>query len=136
MGVLEFGFGQTFISWVRLLYTSPQARVYTNNHYSSYFSLSRGTCQGCQLSPLLFALVIEQLAIKLRTSVCLQGIERDGVKLDKVILPFLWAGKVARVKRSALQEVRWEGGLGLPVKNGAPRTHTLQAFKGLKSRGT
>lgn len=76
----KFGFGQTFISWVRLLYASPKARVYTNNHYSSYFSLSRGTRQGCPLSPLLFALIIEPLAIKLRTSACLQGIERDGVK--------------------------------------------------------
>lgn len=65
---------------MRLLYASPQARVYTNNHYSSYFSLSRGTRQGCPLSPLLFVLVIEPLAIKLRTSACLQGIERDGTK--------------------------------------------------------
>ena len=51
----RFGFGDTFISWIRLLYTSPLACVRTNNDYSDYFPLKRGTRQGCPLSPLLFA---------------------------------------------------------------------------------
>ena len=35
-------------------------------------------------------------------------------KLDQVILSFVWAGKVARINKSALQTARQEGGLGLP----------------------
>ena len=45
--VLEkFGLGNIFISWIRLLYTSPQASVSTNNIQSNFFTLARGTRQG------------------------------------------------------------------------------------------
>ncbi len=63
----EFGFGEGLISWIRLLYVDPQASVSTNSVNSEYFTLSRGTCQGCPLSPLLFAIAIEPLSIMLRT---------------------------------------------------------------------
>ena len=75
----RFGFGNTFISWIRLLYTSPQACVRTNNDYSDYFPLKRGTRQGCPLSPLLFAIAIEPLAVALRSSQ-IPGIMRGGVE--------------------------------------------------------
>lgn len=52
----QFGFGTNFISCIRLLYTSPKASVITNKLSSQLFPLSRGTHQGCPLSPLLFAL--------------------------------------------------------------------------------
>ena len=75
--VLEkFGFGSNFISWIRLLYTSPKASVITNKISSQLFSLSRGTRQGCPLSPLLFALAIEPLSIKFRTTPNIFGIRR------------------------------------------------------------
>uniref|UniRef100_A0A8C7XGJ8 Reverse transcriptase domain-containing protein n=1 Tax=Oryzias sinensis TaxID=183150 RepID=A0A8C7XGJ8_9TELE len=74
----RFGFGSKLLSWIKLLYTSPMARVRTNNDYSEYFPLGRGTRQGCPLSPLLFALAIEPLAAAIRTcSMC--GILRGGV---------------------------------------------------------
>lgn len=73
----QFGFGNTFISWIRLLYTSPLASVHTNNDFSDYFPLSRGTRQGCPLSPLLFAIAIEPLAVALRSS-RMFGISRGG----------------------------------------------------------
>lgn len=43
----KFGFGDKFVSWICLLYTSPQASVHTSNIRSDYFSLTRGTRQGC-----------------------------------------------------------------------------------------
>ncbi len=73
----KFGIGDHFLSWIKLLYTSPLACVHTNNHYSKYFPLGRGTRQGC--SPLLFAVAIEPLAIALRGSPML-GISRGGVE--------------------------------------------------------
>lgn len=72
----KFGFGPKFISWVRVLYSSPMACVRTNSLYSCYFPLHRGTRQGCPLSPLLFALAIEPLAIKLRAEDKVKGIYR------------------------------------------------------------
>uniref|UniRef100_A0A672IKH9 Reverse transcriptase domain-containing protein n=1 Tax=Salarias fasciatus TaxID=181472 RepID=A0A672IKH9_SALFA len=72
----KFGFGRKFISWIRLLYTLPCARVVTNNIQSNYFTLNRGCRQGCPLSPLLFALAIEPLSILLRSSPWLTGIVR------------------------------------------------------------
>ena len=76
----KFGFGNRFISWIRLLYTNPLASVCTNDTRSDYFKLSRGSRQGCPLSPLLFALAIEPLSITLRSSTLFQGILRGGIE--------------------------------------------------------
>ena len=70
----QFGLGNRFIYWIRLLYTNPQASVHTNNSRSKYFTSSRGTRQGCPLSPLLFALAIEPLSIALRSLPHFHGI--------------------------------------------------------------
>lgn len=74
----KFGFGTNFISWVKLLYSSPLASVRTNNNKSAYFPLHRSTRQGCPLSPLLFALAIEPLSIALRSDHQIKGIVSCG----------------------------------------------------------
>lgn len=76
----KFGFGNVFISWIRLLYTSPFVSITTNNFQSSLFSLNRGCRQGCPLSPLLFAIAIEPLSIYLRSSTIFNGITRSRVE--------------------------------------------------------
>lgn len=76
----KFGLGNGIISWVHLLYTSPQASISTNGIQSSFFTLTRGTRQGCSLSPLLFALAIEPLSIFLRSSSIFTGISRMGTE--------------------------------------------------------
>jgi len=81
----KFGFGTRFIAWIRLLYASPLASVHTNKFRSEYFPLNRSTRQGCPLSPLLFALAIEPLAITLRTTDIYTGITR-GEREHKVSL--------------------------------------------------
>lgn len=75
----KFGFGSSFISWIKILYSAPQSSVRTNNLISDYFTLHRGTRQGCPLSPLLFNLAIEPLALMLRTQLMVRGITRGGV---------------------------------------------------------
>ena len=72
----RFGFGEKFISWINLLYGLPPASVQTNSFRSEYFPLQRGTRQGCPLSPMLFALAIEPLAIALRSLKGYNGIYR------------------------------------------------------------
>jgi len=70
----KFGLGSDFIQWVKLLYRSPTARVMVNGLVSDIFPLSRGTRQGCPLSPLLFALALEPLAETIRNHNGLSGV--------------------------------------------------------------
>uniref|UniRef100_A0A803K2L7 Reverse transcriptase domain-containing protein n=1 Tax=Xenopus tropicalis TaxID=8364 RepID=A0A803K2L7_XENTR len=87
-----YGLGEQFIQWVKLLYQSPIAKVRVNGYTSPEFSLTRGTRQGCPLSPLLFALAIEPLAIKIRQSQNITGLklgeveERISLYADDVLL--------------------------------------------------
>lgn len=76
----RFGFGRKLISWIKLLYTSPLAAVRTNNNLSAYFELQRSTRQGCPLSPLLFAVAMEPLALALRQRADIKGIQRAGLE--------------------------------------------------------
>uniref|UniRef100_A0A3B3IBF2 Reverse transcriptase domain-containing protein n=1 Tax=Oryzias latipes TaxID=8090 RepID=A0A3B3IBF2_ORYLA len=75
----RFGLGNDFIEWVKLLYSSPMASFRTNNTLSPPFPLRRGTRQGCPLSPALFAIAIEPLAIWLRAEERFKGIVRSGI---------------------------------------------------------
>ena len=76
----KFGFGKQFINWIRLLYSMPVASVCTNGMHSEHFAISRGTRQGCPLSPLLFALAIEPLAIAIRQDTTMIGLFREGIE--------------------------------------------------------
>lgn len=66
--------GPEFCRWVKLLYSEPSAKVITNNMTSEPFGLSRGTRQGCPLSPMLFVMILEPLAISIRNHPGIQGI--------------------------------------------------------------
>lgn len=56
------------------------AAVRTNNNLSSFFELKHGTRQECPLSPLLFAIAMEPLALALRQKNVkdIKGIQRSG----------------------------------------------------------
>lgn len=59
----EIGLGDRMMGWVSALYTGPRARVKVNGTLSDYFDMGNGTRQGCPLSPLLFALVLEPICV-------------------------------------------------------------------------
>lgn len=77
----KFGFVKTLINWIQLLYSSPQASVITNQMRSQSYSLSRGTRQGWPLSPLLFTLAIEPLALVLKSTPSIHGTSRWGLEM-------------------------------------------------------
>ena len=68
------GFGHTFISWVKLLYSNVRSTVFVNGYFSDPFSPSRGVRQGCPLSPLLYVLTMEVLACNIRCHPDISGI--------------------------------------------------------------
>ena len=64
---------------VSRFYNNPQAAILANGLRSDGFPVHRGTRQGCPLSPLLFAMVIEPLAEAIRTIPSIQGLQIDNV---------------------------------------------------------
>ncbi|XP_053571730.1 protein fantom [Bombina bombina] len=64
----KFGIPEELFSKIFALYVGPRAKVKVNGILSGSFYIKNGTRQGCPLSPLLFVLSMELLAIKLRGS--------------------------------------------------------------------
>ena len=71
----NFSLGASFISWVKLLYTNIRSAVLVNGYRSEYFWPSRGVRQGCLLSPLLYVISIEVLAVNLRSHPDIIGLQ-------------------------------------------------------------
>lgn len=81
----RFGFGPRFLRWVHMLYRAPLARIRTNDRLSASFPLQRSTRQGCPLSPALFTLALEPLAILIRNSNRVRGLQVGSLK-EKISL--------------------------------------------------
>ena len=64
----EFNFGPQFINWIKLLYQDPVALIKNNGWFSNKVSIKWGIWQGCPVSALLFIMMVEILAIKLKKS--------------------------------------------------------------------
>ena len=70
----SFNFGPDFIHWVKTFYRNIQSCVINNGLSSEYFNLERGVRQGDPLSPYLFVVTIEILAIAIRQKKDIKGI--------------------------------------------------------------
>lgn len=89
----EFGFGEGFCRWVRVLYSCPEAAVFTNGMISQFFSITRSARQGCSLSPLLFTIFLEPLATLIRAESRIKGVIGGGrehklfLNADHILVP-------------------------------------------------
>ncbi|MES9883856.1 MAG: reverse transcriptase domain-containing protein [Sedimenticola sp.] len=77
-----FGFDESFISLIKLLYNDVSSSVIVNHHVSSVFPVRRGVRQGCSLSPLLYVLCIEPFVLKINNDEDIKGIKIPGKKGD------------------------------------------------------
>ena len=61
-----FGFGETFCKWIDVLLANRKCCVRNGGYVSDFLNMECGVRQGCPISPLLFILTIELLAIDIR----------------------------------------------------------------------
>ena len=73
----KFNFGSNFRQYIETILTNTQSSIKNGGWLSNWFSTSRGVRQGCCVSPLLFVMVAELLAIKIRSNEDIKGILKD-----------------------------------------------------------
>ncbi|GFR74429.1 retrovirus-related Pol polyprotein from type-1 retrotransposable element R2 [Elysia marginata] len=82
----RFNFGPRFITYINTILANTQSSVKNGGWHSQWFPTERGVRQGCCVSPLLFVLVVELLAIKLRHNDTINGILRNSNVSDNIKL--------------------------------------------------
>ncbi len=70
-----FNFGENFCNVIKTLYNNISSCVTNGGQISDWFMPERGVRQGCPISPYLFIIAIELLAIHIRENEDIQGIE-------------------------------------------------------------
>ena len=75
----KFNFGESFISWMKILYNNPIFKIKNNGWLSKTCSMSRGIRQGCPISAILYIFVAEILALKLKNNAHVKGISIPGM---------------------------------------------------------
>ena len=68
------GIEGTYINTVKAIYDKPTANIILNGEKLKAFPLRSGTRHGCLLSPLLFNVILEFLAIAIREEKEIKGI--------------------------------------------------------------
>lgn len=81
----QFGFGENFIKWLKILYKDALTKVKCNGFLTEPFILTRSIRQGCPLSAQLYSLVAEPLGLIVKNCKEIKGIEINrGKELNKI----------------------------------------------------
>ena len=75
-----FGFGESIISWVNILYRNVNLAVNQGGNLSPFFTIGRGCRQGDPISGYIFLLCAEILAIRIRNNKSIRGIKIGDVE--------------------------------------------------------
>ena len=71
----KMNFPQTIIDLISLLYTDAEAIVVINDELGQRFSTHGGVRQGCPLSPYLFIIVLELMALEMKDDETIEGVK-------------------------------------------------------------
>ena len=84
----KLNFGSNFRQYIETILTNTQSSIKNGGWLSNCFSIStsRVVKQGCCVSPLLFVMVAELLAIKVRSNEDIKGILKDSILNDNLKL--------------------------------------------------
>ena len=82
----KFNFGAQFIKFISTILSKTESAVKNGGWLSEWFQTDRGVRQGCCVSPLLFVLVVELLAKKIRHNEEIKGILKDSAVKDDLKL--------------------------------------------------
>ena len=80
-----FGFGESVLAWIKTFHRNITSCVINNGFSTRSFNLKRGIRQGDPLSPSLFIIVLELLALSIRNNNEIKGIVVDGNEIKLVI---------------------------------------------------
>lgn len=83
-----FGFGEKYIEWITILIKDRKTCVRNGGYISELFNMERGVRQGCPVSPLLFILTVELLAINIRNDHNIKGIQKPNSNYNVKILQY------------------------------------------------
>ena len=75
------GFGASFITSIRTFYKNITSCVVNNGFFTPSLRVKRGVRQGDPLSPSLFIIVLELLAISIRNNHRIKGITVGGIEI-------------------------------------------------------
>ena len=70
----SFNFGPSICKWFSTFYNNAKSSVINNGFMSDFFCLQRGCRQGDPLSPYLFIIGVELLALKIKSNINIKGI--------------------------------------------------------------
>ena len=76
----SFGFGKDVCRWVETFYKDIKSTIMVNRHTTQWFNIQRGCRQGDPISPYLFVLCVEILAIMIREDKDIKGININKVE--------------------------------------------------------
>jgi exonuclease III len=77
----RFNFPTKLIKWIECLYNNISTCIVNNGHISQFFHPTRGVRQGCPLSPILFVIGVELLALSIKQNNSIHGINIQGEEI-------------------------------------------------------
>ena len=82
--IIEMNFPQAILDLISLLYTDAEALVVINDELGKQFRTHGGVRQGCPLSPYLFIIVLELMAIEMRDDETIKGVKIAAARIREI----------------------------------------------------